>query len=82
MYSCRLTAARMEACKLSSSEIHNMRMKSLDYVRDDLTRLNESRVLERISDRMRGIRELYLKTFGQQLIMYLRDLLSSFHLPI
>lgn len=63
----RMTAARMEACKLSSSEIHNMRMKSLDYVRDDLTRLNESRVLERISDRMRGIRELYLKTFGQRM---------------
>lgn len=63
----RMTAARMEACKLSSSEIHNMRMKSLDYVRDDLTHLNESRVLDRISERMRGIRDLYRKTFGQRM---------------
>lgn len=36
------TSVHLKACDIASSEIHNEREKELDYVRKDLTHLNES----------------------------------------
>ena len=57
----------MEACKIGSSERHNEREKDLDYVRKDLSYLNEKEVIESISNRIKSIRKLYHETFGQNM---------------
>lgn len=59
--------ARMEACKIGSSERHNEREKCLDYVRKDLSHLNDKEVIEAISSRMAHIRRLYEETFHQKM---------------
>lgn len=59
--------ARMEDCKIESSERHNNREKDLDYVRKDLSYLNEKEVIQSISSRLESIRKLYQETFGQQM---------------
>ena len=61
------TMARMEACKIGSSERHNNREKDLDYVRKDLSNQNEKEIIHSISSRMKYIRDLYLNTFGQKM---------------
>ena len=63
----KMTAAHMEACKTGSSEIHNKREKELDYVREDLSHLNESEILETISDRLARVKEVYKSATGQKL---------------
>lgn len=63
----KMTAAHMEACKTASSEVHNKREKELDYVREDLSHLNESEILETISDRLARIKEVYKAATGQKL---------------
>lgn len=51
----------------NSSEIHNKRLKDYDYVRKDLTPKNESWELCSIPERRNQIKDLYLKTVGQQM---------------
>lgn len=63
----KMTAAHMEACKTGSSEIHNNREKELDYVRDDLSHLNESEVLQSISERLAHIKKIYQEATGQKM---------------
>ena len=63
----KMTAAHMEACKTGSSEVHNKREKELDYVREDLSHLNESEILETISDRLARVKEIYKTATGQKL---------------
>lgn len=63
----KMTAAHMEACKTGSSEIHNNREKELDYARKDLSHLNESEVLESISDRLAYVKKVYKEATGQKL---------------
>ena len=49
----------------SSSEVHNFRDKDLDYVRKDLTHLNESWSCESIQSRLSTIKDKYKATTGQ-----------------
>lgn len=63
----KMTAAHMEPCKCGSSEVHNKREKELDYARQDLSHLNESEILESISDRLAHIKEVYKSVTGQKL---------------
>lgn len=46
-------------------EAHNFREKKLDYVREDLSHLNEHRAVESISARLDTIKENYRNTTGQ-----------------
>lgn len=63
----KMTAAHMEACKTASSEVHNKREKELDYARADLSYLNESEILESISDRLTFVKAVYEKAVGQKM---------------
>lgn len=63
----KMTAAHMEPCKCGSSEVHNKREKELDYARQDLSHLNESEILETISDRLAHVKEIYKSVTGQKL---------------
>ena len=63
----KMTAAHMEACKTGSSEVHNKREKELDYAREDLSHLNESEILETISDRLAFVKKVYQEATGQKL---------------
>ena len=63
----KMTAAHMEACKTGSSEVHNKREKELDYARQDLAHLNESEIIETISDRLTHVKEVYKSVTGQKL---------------
>lgn len=49
------------------SELHNTRGKELDYVRPELTPLNESWQIDTISNRLETIKENYKETTGQQM---------------
>ena len=62
-----MTAAHMEPCKCGSSEVHNKREKELDYARQDLSHLNESEILETISDRLAHVKKVYKEATGQKL---------------
>ena len=63
----KMTAAHMEACKTGSSEVHNKREKELDYARQDLSHLNESEIIETISDRLSFVKKTYKEVTGQKL---------------
>ena len=63
----KMTAAHMEACKTESSEVHNKREKELDYARQDLSHLNESEIIETISDRLAFVKKTYKEVTGQKL---------------
>ena len=63
----KMTAAHMEPCKCGSSEVHNKREKELDYARQDLSHLNESEILETISDRLAHVKKVYKEATGQKL---------------
>lgn len=62
----KMTAAHMEPCKCGSSEVHNKREKELDYARPELSHLNESEILETISDRLKYVKEIYRQAVGQE----------------
>ena len=51
----------------SGSEQHNRREKELDYVRTDLSPLNESWSTESVSAKLADIKKRYTATSGQQL---------------
>ena len=57
----------MQACKTASSEIHNQRRKTLGYVREDLTPLNSSKVIETVHDCEERIRATYQSVVGQKM---------------
>ena len=49
------------------SEIHNFREKELDYVRPELSHLNESWVGDSISHRLESAKQRYFDTVGQKM---------------
>ena len=49
------------------SELHNTRGKDLDYVRPELSHLNESWQIDTVQNRLESIKENYQKTTGQQM---------------
>lgn len=51
----------------SNSELHNKRLKKYDYVREDLTHLNESWEIESLSSARQRIQTTYEKNVGQKM---------------
>ena len=51
----------------AGSEIHNFREKELDYVRPELSHLNESWVGDSISHRLESAKQRYFDTVGQKM---------------
>jgi len=51
----------------SGSEVHNRRTKELDYVRKDLTPLNESLSVSSVDERLEAVRKRYEETTGQKM---------------
>jgi len=49
------------------SEAHNFRLKELDYVNKELTRLNENTSQDTIPNRLEKIKNRYTETTGQQM---------------
>ncbi len=60
------TSIHIEPIK-PSSERHNRREKELDYVRKDLTHLNESWEFDSVAHRLETIKENYFKSTGQRM---------------
>ena len=60
------TSIHIEPCK-GGSERHNLRESELDYVRKDLSHLNESLVTQSISECLADIKTRYEKTVGQKM---------------
>jgi len=60
------TSIHIEPVK-PASELHNRRLKELDYVRKDLTRKNESWEVDTIDHRLVLIKEKYKNATGQRL---------------
>ena len=60
------TSIHVQAVK-PGSEIHNFREKELDYVRPELSHLNESWVADSISHRLESAKQRYLDTVGQKM---------------
>lgn len=61
------TCIRVEACKIGSSERHNLRSKELDYIRPELTHRNEQWVERSIAEVHQDITEKYKAATGQGL---------------
>ena len=51
----------------ANSELHNTREKTLDYVKSELSHLNESWQSDTIANRLQMIKDRYTKTTGQQM---------------
>lgn len=62
----RATSIHVQAVK-PGSEIHNFREKELDYVRPELSHLNESWVGDSIAHRLESAKRRYLDTVGQRM---------------
>lgn len=60
------TSIHIEPVK-PASELHNRRLKELDYVRKDLTHKNESWEVDTIGHRLKLIQDRYKNTTGQRL---------------
>lgn len=60
------TSIHIEPIK-PSSERHNRREKELDYVRKDLTHLNESWEFDSVANRLDAIKDNYFRNTGQKL---------------
>lgn len=60
------TSIHVQAVK-PGSEIHNFREKELDYVRPELSHLNESWVGDTISHRLENAKQRYFDTVGQKM---------------
>lgn len=61
------TCIRVEACKIGSSERHNLRSKELDCIRPELTHRNEQWVERSIAEVHKDITEKYKVATGQGL---------------
>lgn len=59
------TSIHIVACNIGSSERHNLRSKELDYIRPELSHLNESWVGQEIAPCLKEIKNRYKETTGQ-----------------
>ena len=57
----------MQACKVGSSEIHNLREKQLSYVVPEMSHLNESVIHEHIPEALARIEAKYTEVTGQKM---------------
>ena len=57
----------MQACKVGSSEIHNLREKQLSYVVPEMSHLNESVIHEHIPEALARIETTYTEVTGQRI---------------
>ena len=57
----------MQACKVGSSETHNLREKQLLYVVPEMSHLNESVIHEHIPDALARIEAKYTEVTGQRI---------------
>ena len=57
----------MQACKVGSSETHNLREKQLSYVVPEMSHLNESVIHEYIPDALARIEAKYIEVTGQRM---------------
>ena len=57
----------MQACKVGSSEIHNLREKQLSYVVPEMSHLNESVIHEHIPEALARIETTYTEVTGQRM---------------
>ncbi|MFK1891909.1 plasmid recombination protein, partial [Bacteroides fragilis] len=61
------TSIHIEPCNIGSSERHNLRSKELDYIRPDLSHLNESWTKQEIMPCLENIKARYKQTTGQNM---------------
>lgn len=61
------TSIHIEPCNIGSSERHNLRSKELDYIRPELSHLNESWTVQEISPCLENIKARYKATTGQNM---------------
>lgn len=61
------TSIHIEPCNVGSSEQHNLRTKELDYIRPELSHLNENWVKQKIAHCLEDIKARYKQTTGQNL---------------
>lgn len=59
------TSIHIEPCNIGSSERHNLRSKELDYIRPELSHLNESWTGKEIAPCLEDIKTRYKQTTGQ-----------------
>lgn len=59
------TSIHIEPCNIGSSERHNLRSKELDYIRPELSHLNESWTDQEITPCLENIKTRYKATTGQ-----------------
>lgn len=62
-----ITSVHMQACKVGSSETHNLREKQLSYVVPEMSHLNESVIHEHIPDALARIEAKYTEVTGQRM---------------
>lgn len=61
------TSIHIEPCNIGSSERHNLRSKELDYIRPELSHLNESWTWQEIAPCLENIKTRYKATTGQNM---------------
>ena len=61
------TSIHIEPCNIGSSERHNLRSKELDYIRPELSHLNESWTKQEITPCLENIKTRYKETTGQNM---------------
>ena len=61
------TSIHIEPCNIGSSERHNLRSKELDYIRPELSHLNESWPGQEITPCLENIKTRYKETTGQNM---------------
>lgn len=61
------TSIHIEPCNIGSSERHNLRSKELDYIRPELSHLNESWTGQEIAPCLENIKTMYKASTGQQM---------------
>ena len=62
-----ITSVHMQACKVGSSETHNLREKQLSYVVPEMSHLNESVIHEHIPEALARIETTYTEVTGQRM---------------
>lgn len=62
-----ITSVHLQACKVGSSETHNLREKQLSYVVPEMSHLNESVIHEHIPDAIARIEAKYTEVTGQRM---------------
>ena len=63
----------MQACKVGSSETHNLREKQLSYVVPEMSHLNESVIHEHIPEALARIEATYTEVTGQRIWNWVKD---------